>query len=222
MACENRSDSAERRGERAEYVVFDLETTGLGDRCQIVEFAAIVLDHDLRLRDCYETLVNPDCLPGPTWLHGLDRATLTLAPLFEEVAGDVEHLFRDRIVVAHNLRFDWSVLRRAFGSLCVYAPATCGGVCTANVSRRLLGGMSGLRRVCGRLGVHHGELHRALHDVTATVGVFRALRDLAPEETSGRPCPVFSGAWRLRRSLPPVRRADVMPMLDEVDPLIGG
>jgi DNA polymerase-3 subunit epsilon len=146
---------------------------------------------------------------------------LTSAPSFEDVAADIEKLFRDRIVVAHNLRFDWSVLRRSFESLDVYPPATCGGVCTAKVSRQVLGGISGLSRVCGRLGVSHGDFHRALSDATATVDVLRSFCELAPQEISGRPCPVFSGAWRLHRSLPAVPRADVASMAGNADQLGG-
>ena len=195
------------------YLVFDLETTGLGDRCRIVEFAGIVLDSGLRTGKCYETLVNPGGTPGPTWLHGLDREMLCLAPSFEDVASDIERLFRDRVVVAHNLKFDWSVLRRSFGALGVEVPVTNGGVCTATVARRALPGPSGLGQVCRHLGVGCPAPHRAGPDASATVEVLRALQAKVPTLTTGRPCPVFSGAWRLHASLPALRRADAASRL---------
>jgi DNA polymerase III epsilon subunit-like protein len=190
-----------------EYLVFDLETTGLGDRCRIVEIACIVLGPGLETRACYETLVNPEGAPGPTWLHGLSRRTLQLAPMFEDVAGDIERLFRDRVPVAHNFRFDWGVLRRSFAPFGVEAPATPGGICTAAVARRVLGGSSALGRVCGRLGIDYPAPHRAEADAAAAVQVLKVLRALAPERTSGRPCPTFAGAWRLRGPLPAMPRA---------------
>ena len=205
------SGSSSRRdaARRLEYLVFDLETTGLGDGCRIVEFGAVVLDGALNVRSCYETLINPGQAPGPTWLHGLSKETLDFAPPFASLAGDIERLFRDRVVVAHNLRFDWGVLRRSFCALDVRAPVTLGGVCTAQLARRLLGGASSLGRLCRRLGLDHSAPHRAGADAAATVEVFRVLRSLQASVPTGRPCPVFSGAWRLPRSVPPVRRTDV-------------
>lgn len=190
----------------SQYLVFDLETTGLGSSCRIVEFAGLVLDPALRSLSLYETVINPGVAPGPTWLHGLSREALEAAPYFPGVAADIERLFRDRIVVAHNLRFDWSTLRRAFRALAVEAPATSGGVCTANVAHHVIGGSCDLVSLCRRLGVQHATPHRAACDVAATAEVLRTLRHLAPSATRGHPCHVFAGAWRLQRSVPARRR----------------
>lgn len=190
------------------YLVFDVETTGLGDRCRIVEFAGLLLDDDAMLSDQYETLVDSESAPGPTRLHGIDATMLHMAPRFVDVAGEIQRLFRDRIPVAHNLRFDWGVLRRAYERLGVEMPATA-GICTAQLSRRILGGPCALTQVCRRLGIDHPQPHRAGTDATATWEVFRALRQLEPRLVYGRPCPVFAGAWRLPRSLPARRRADL-------------
>jgi DNA polymerase-3 subunit epsilon len=189
-----------------QYLVFDLETTGLGNSCRIVEFAGLVLDPSLRSLGLYETVIDPGVAPGPTWLHGLSRQTLDGAPCFSGVAADIERLFRDRIIVAHNLRFDWSTLRRAFRVLDVEAPTTPGGVCKAEVARHAIGGSRDLVSLCRRLGVEHATPHRAACDVAATAEVLRILRQLAPSATRGHPCHLFAGAWRLQRSVPPRRR----------------
>lgn len=198
------------------YAVFDVETTGLGERCRIVELAVVVLDGQARVVDRYETLVDSGAGPGPTRIHGITAAMLRDAPAFASVAGDVEGVFRDRVPVAHHLRFDWTVLGRAFAPLGVHLPATVAGVCTAHLSRRLLGGAASLVQVCRRLGIDHPTPHRAGPDAGATVEVFRALRAIEPRLTVGRPCPPFPGAWLLPRSVPEVPRP-VSPARDAVD-----
>lgn len=197
------------RDERAStgYLVFDIETTGLGYGCRIVEFAGLVIDDAGALVDRYETLVDPGCAPGPTRLHGIDALMLQAAPRFVEVAGDIQRLFRDRIPVAHNLRFDWRVLRCAYERLGVDMPSTTAGVCTARLSRQIVGGSCTLVEVCRRLGIVHTDPHRAGPDARASLAVFRALRDVEPSVARGRPCPAFAGAWRLPRSVAPVPRS---------------
>lgn len=191
---------------RGGYFVFDVETTGLGDRCQIVEFAGVLLNAEGDLVGSYETLVKPGSGPGPTRVHGISAAMLNGAPTFAEVAGDIERLFRDRVPVAHNLRFDWGVLRRSYASLGVDLPAAPGGICTARWSRRLFPGPCALVAVCCRLGVDYAHPHRAGSDAVAAAAVFREIRRIEPQLAVGRPCPPFAGAWHLPRSVPGVSR----------------
>ncbi len=192
------------------YLVFDVETTGLARGCRVVEFAAVALDGAGTIVDRYETMVNPESPPGPTWLHGLDSEMLAVAPTFLEVAGDIQRLFRDRVPVAHNLRFDWGVLRRAYGLLGVEMPISAAGVCTAALSRRHLSGRRSLAHVCQRLRIVHTEPHRAGPDAEATAAILTALLARGGPAL-GRPCPPFAGAWRLPRSQAPKPRPAFSP-----------
>ena len=74
------------------FAFLDLETTGLspwfGDRiCEV----GIVLTEGKRIRDTYETLVNPgrELSPAAASINGLTDEALASAPPFEEVAEDV-------------------------------------------------------------------------------------------------------------------------------------
>lgn len=128
------------------------------------------------------------------------------APSFADVAGDIQRLFRDRIPVAHNLRFDWDVLRRAYAPLGVDLPFAPAGVCTVQLARLVLGGGVSLPQICQRLGITHQHPHRAGPDAAATAAVFLALRHALRRGGSGRPCPPFPGAWRLAQSTAPMVR----------------
>ncbi len=95
-------------GSQAEFVVVDVETTGLfpegNDR--VVEIALIRLDSFGRQIGRYETLINPMRDVGPTFIHGITAREVVDAPPFEVVAGDVVQLLRNAVIVAHNASFE--------------------------------------------------------------------------------------------------------------------
>ena len=177
----------------AEYVVIDLETTGLGHGARILEIACVVLRSDGAVVAESESVVDPGSAVGPTWLHGITMDMAAEAPRFVEVASHFEEILRGRIHVAHNLAFDRRILRYEFARLGVTYPMSHGGICTADLARRCLG-TGELRRVCKILGIDHEDPHRAMPDALAAAAVFRRLMIQAP---SRRPCPPFAGSWRL-------------------------
>src|SRR6185295_8965239 len=93
----------------ARFAFLDIETTGLspwfGDRiCQI----AIVVSEGKRVKETYETLVNPEqpLSPAAAYVNGLNEEDLARAPRFAEVTGKIEALLKDSVVVCHNAKFD--------------------------------------------------------------------------------------------------------------------
>ena len=66
--------------------------------------------------------MNPERDPGPVWIHGLTSDVLEGAPLFPEVAGELSARLADRVLVAHNAAFDWSMIAREYARASVVAP----------------------------------------------------------------------------------------------------
>lgn len=102
------------------FAFLDLETTGLspwfGDRiCEI----GIVLTEGRRIRETYETLVNPgrELSLAAASTNGLTNAELATAPSFEAVADEVIAHLRDAVVVCHNAQFDLQFLDSEFRRL---------------------------------------------------------------------------------------------------------
>jgi len=188
------------------FVVFDVETTGLAATARVVEFAAVVLDERGEEVERFDTLIDPGGPTGPSWLHGVTPEMVTGAPTFEEVAGRIEHLLRDRVHVAHNIAFDRAVLGSELRRLGVTWPLVHNGICTAALSERRLGGRS-LTQACRLAGIEHPTPHRALPDVLATVELLRTLQP-ALDGRRLRPCPSFGGAWRLPVTGQPTSRSD--------------
>jgi DNA polymerase-3 subunit epsilon len=102
------------------FAFLDLETTGLspwfGDRvCEV----GIVLTEGKRIRDTFQTLVNPErpLSPSAASTNKLTDAELRQAPHFAEIAGAVEGWLREAVVVAHNAQFDLQFLDSEFRRL---------------------------------------------------------------------------------------------------------
>jgi DNA polymerase III subunit epsilon len=171
--------------EEAEFVVFDLETTGLSaERCRICEVGAVRV-RALEVVDSFESLVNPGvALPEQVArLTGLRDAELRRAPSMASVLRRFLAFAGDDLLVAHNARFDQRFLERQLllkhGRRLSEPP-----LCTAALARRLLEGRLrrvGLASLAHFFGVPTTPCHRALPDAEATAQVLVQLIGLAQE-----------------------------------------
>lgn len=192
-------------GRQVTYGVIDLETTGLRAHDAIVEIACLSLDGAGTVLHAFDTIVNPKRSPGPTWLHGITMEMCDEAPTFDEVAGTIHDLVAGQVLVAHRLRFDWSMLRRAFHRVGASFLREAQGICTATMAADA-GMAGGLQRVARTLGVEVRRPHRALDDALTTREVWLRLRADSPLD-GGHPLPPASGAHRLARSRSSLSRA---------------
>ena len=171
--------------DEAEFVVFDLETTGLSaTRDRICELGAVRV-RGLELVGSFESLVNPGIrLPEPVArLTGLREQELRRAPAVATVVRRFLAFAGDDPLVAHNARFDQRFLERQLlfhhGRRLSEPP-----LCTAALARRLLEGRLrrvGLASLAHFFGVPTRPCHRALPDAEATAQVLVHLIGLAQE-----------------------------------------
>ena len=171
--------------EETEFVVFDLETTGLSaERCRICEIGAVRVKA-LEVVGTFESLVNPGVrLPDPVArITGLRDEELRRAPAISTVLDRFLAFAGDELLVAHNARFDQRFLERQLilrqGHRLSEPP-----LCTAALARRLLEGR--LRRVSLASLAHFFDVptrpcHRALPDAEATAQVLVHLIGLGQE-----------------------------------------
>lgn len=162
-----------------QFAVVDVEVTE-GDpmRGRVMEVAVIALDgaHE-RLR--WDSLVHPfEPVPWFTQkLTGIDDAMLRDAPAFHEVARTLLTLTEDRILVAHNARFDMTALRHEFARTgLTFERAT---LCTERLGRALLPQLPhyNLTSLCRCLGIPFPKAHRAMADAAATAELLKRLLD---------------------------------------------
>ena len=119
------------------FAVVDVETTGVGKQDRVIEIAVVLLDRHLRVTDEYETLIDPQRDLGPTHVHGITPAMISMAPTFEEIASAVAERINGRVLVAHNLAFEVRMLRLEFDrQRVIFDPGL--GVCTLKLTKQKL------------------------------------------------------------------------------------
>jgi DNA polymerase III epsilon subunit family exonuclease len=174
-------DVAGQKIASADFVVVDLETTGLDVKgASILEIGAVRVS-GLRIVDRFETLVRPSGkLPSAiVGLTGISDEMVAEAPTQRRALGSFAR-WLDRTptapFVAHNASFDHRFVARAL-DLCGLPPYGGTVLCTRKLARRLVPelGRYNLDHVCAHFGVSNHARHRALGDAEATA---RALIDL--------------------------------------------
>jgi len=182
-----------------DFVVVDVETTGLGRLDRVVEIAAVVLDGStLEVIDEFDTLVNPMRDVGATGIHGITASMVEAAPTFQDLAISLGNVLENRVLVAHNISFDKRFVTDEFKRIEVsFDPGF--GICTLALTREKLS------QACLRRGIEISQAHRALADARATAEllkmVFSEADEFRPMSLSG-----LSGEWNtmtLRRDVFP-------------------
>lgn len=116
-------------------------------------------------------------------LTGINSNMLSNAPKFYEVAKRIVEITEDCIVVAHNAKFDYRILRTEFKRLeYEYKRKT---LCTVELSKNLIPGMDSysLGKLVRSLGIPLSDRHRASGDAQATLKLFQLLLNKDTEKT---------------------------------------
>lgn len=176
--------------EETEYVVLDVETTGLRPTAnRVIEVAAFRVaarDGRTRILDEFVTLVNPEQPLPPTIvrLTGITPAMVARAPRFCEIADQLLAFVGSRVLVAHNARFDLAFLDAEFQRACALSLRPP-HLCTLALSRRLFPELPNHRlpTVAQYMGLEMPTWHRARSDAWTTAHLF--LRLLTPLQERG-------------------------------------
>ncbi|MFD2518308.1 exonuclease domain-containing protein [Salinimicrobium flavum] len=162
------------------FAIIDVETTGGGINGNRLTEICIVLLCGSNVLDKFTSLINPEKeIPRHiTALTGIDNSMVADAPKFFEVAKKVEEFTRDAIFVAHNVNFDYNVLRNEFRELGFEYNRR--KLCTVRLSRKLIPGLFSysLGRLCDSINIPISNRHRAEGDTDATVILFQRLLSL--------------------------------------------
>lgn len=160
-----------------EFAVIDIETTGGKPKDSKIIEIAIVIHDGVNVIDTYETLINPERKIDwfVTKLTGIRNEDVANSPKFFEVAKTVFKLLENRIFVAHNIGFDYPIVRGEFKSLglSIRLPH----LCTIQTSRVLIPGLEsyGLKKLSESLEIKLDNHHRAMADTKATVEILKIL-----------------------------------------------
>lgn len=160
-------------GTDSEYVVFDIETTGLSAaRDEIIEIGAVRVK-DRQIVDSFHTMVKPErkLTPEIVSLTGITDEMLSDAPALSDVLGDFLDYVGDLPLAAHNAQFDVSFIKEACKKRKLPFHHTV--VDTLALSRLLLGELKKhkLNIVASHLGIRLKNHHRADDDAAAAAEI---------------------------------------------------
>lgn len=166
-------DNREKKGMRLihyvpDYVVFDLETTGVSVyKDDIIEISAVKVKGG-EIIDTFSTLVNPDRpIPyGATRVNGITDDMVADAPYLKDVLADFLEFIGDNVLVGHNIYcFDLNFIYDA--ALNLYG---------RYVENDYIDTLFMARKCLPKLG-HHKLVDVAEHFNINTHGAHRALND---------------------------------------------
>lgn len=171
------------------FVVIDLETTGISLRNNIIEVCAIKFDDYLPV-SCFTTLINPErsIPPEATQVNNITDDMVKDAPLFCQIAQQLIDFVGDYTIVGHNVTFD---LRHLFVN---HVDFTHNKIFdTFEIAKKQLKGYDSrkanwcydhdkdydwdvdnykLDTICEYCGLYRDNAHRATSDCMATAFIF--------------------------------------------------
>lgn len=159
---------------QADYVVFDLETTGFSPETnRIIEIGAVKVQNGA-IVDRFSTFVNPE-VPIPFRIEQLTsiRDDMVIdAPVIEDILPKFMEFCDGCIMVAHNADFDMSFIKKN----CMRQGIECNPtiVDTVGLARVLLSNLNRFKldTVAKALGVSLDNHHRAVDDAACTAEIF--------------------------------------------------
>jgi len=163
----------------AMYAVIDVETTGGSPSVdRVIEIAVFVFDGQ-NVVHSFSSLLNPKRPIDPyvTKLTGISNEMVKDAPSFEDIHQKLLELTHENIFVAHNVKFDFGMIRQEFKRLGIDFNRK--QLDTVNLARKVIPGFNSysLGNICNSLGITITDRHRASGDAEATVKLLKIILD---------------------------------------------
>lgn len=166
------------------YAVIDVETTGGTPFNSRITDISIFLTDGNQIIDEFSSLVNPQqpIPPFITELTGIDDHMVAGAPTFDEIAQQVLEITQGATFVAHNVNFDYGMVKGEFARLQYNYNRE--KLCTVRLARQFIPGHRsyGLGNICRELDIPIYSRHRARGDAEATVELFHRIYHLSDGE----------------------------------------
>lgn len=184
---------ARQKMARTDWVVLDTETTGLGDKDEIIQIA--IIDHAGKtLLDTFVKPVRKSIPKDATAIHGIKIQHLDNAPTIIELFPKIRRICQGKTVIAYNAAYDSRLLQQ---SLLKHKKDAGSFKTTFECA------MLNFATYKGEPGRNPGEYkwhkleggdHSALGDCLAT---HRLLKSIAEDEMETPPLPVWEEHWKI-------------------------
>ncbi len=168
------------------FAIVDIETTGGSPKDSKITEIAIYKHDGKDVIDEFVSLVNPEITIPPfiVQLTGISDHMVKDAPRFFEIAKEIVEFTEDCVFVAHNVGFDYGIIRHEFRNLGYDYRRP--HLCTVRASRYVIPGHESysLGKLSRSLDIEIKGRHRAGGDAFATAKLFTLLFEKDPNNLS--------------------------------------
>ncbi|WP_288271777.1 PolC-type DNA polymerase III [uncultured Bifidobacterium sp.] len=165
----------------ADAIVFDTETTGIGNNARIIEIGALLIGDDNTPIYEYDQLIQPHAKlsAGITELTGITDSDLADQPDAGFVIPQFLTAIRPLLLIGHNVSFDIRMLNIE-GGLLGCREVSNDYLDTMTISHRMFPNAPSrsLQEVMRLLGINEIEEHRAISDARQTWQCFQQLKHM--------------------------------------------
>ena len=159
------------------FAILDIETTGgKFNQEKITEISIFIYD-GIKIIDKFETLVNPekDIQPFVQRLTGINSELVKDAPKFMEVSKNIFEITKDKIIVAHNVDFDYRIIKNEFQNINIKFQRD--SLCTVDLSKLIFPNLKSykLTNLLLNFGIVNENPHRAHSDALGALKLFKIL-----------------------------------------------
>ncbi|MGN0346504.1 MAG: PolC-type DNA polymerase III [Lachnospiraceae bacterium] len=196
------------------YVVVDVETTGLDSKKnEIIEIGAVKVENG-EITDTFQSLIRPVHALDEriTQLTGITQSDVCNAPFIENVLPGFITFLGNHILVGHNLWFDYAFLKH----VCTNQgyPFEHKGVDTLRIARIYLKDLpkKNLTALCEYYKIPL-QAHRAENDAVATCKLLECLKRDFGQQVSGFEPAVIACKFKKEGPITPAQKARLYRML---------
>jgi len=166
------------------FAVVDVETTGGAAEMNRITEVGIVLLDGTEVVKTFHSLVDPGApiTPFVVKLTGITDEMVSGAPQFRGVADEIDSLLHGRIFVAHNVQFDYKMIKQELKRCAIMFDAP--RLCTVKLARKVFPGFPSysLHNLTKSLELPDFHHHRALDDTMAAAEILKLALNKAGEE----------------------------------------
>ncbi len=170
------------------FIALDFETADELIPCEL----GICVVRNGNIVETRSWLIKPSCYPYMNYwhenIHGISTRDLQDMPYFDAAWQEVEPYLKNQLLIAHNAKFDMTVLRQVLNHYKI-VPPNADYLCSVKMSRRIWPEMEShrLHVLCQRFGIIFRH-HRAGEDAEACARiVLQIAKDTQARATAATP-----------------------------------
>ena len=161
------------------FAILDVETTGGKFNQEKITDISILIYDGIKIINRFETLINPDkeIQPFVQRLTGINNELVRNSPRFKDVSKKIFEITKNKIIVAHNVDFDYRIIKNEFRNINIKYLRD--SLCTVDLSKLIFPNLKSykLTNLLSNFGIVNQNPHRANSDALGALELFKILVD---------------------------------------------